>query len=150
MNINFHITQVFFSRALVNLDPSLTTEIFSTYMTSIYHLNLRHIFIWWTLLQTIDLDLPISKPNKVLDMDKMVETRLWLLYHTEGYTSQCSSKSVALLKILNWFKSWIKRLHSKEHTIVRKTWVLWKVSICDTFSKDSETVSRCQEQIQVL
>lgn len=41
-------------------------------------------------------------------------------------TSQSSSKSVALLKILNWFMSWIKRLHSKEHSIVRKTWVLCK------------------------
>lgn len=33
--------------------------------------------------------------------EKMVGTRLRLVHHTKGYAIQSSSKSVALLKILN-------------------------------------------------
>lgn len=137
MNINFHNT--FFR---VNLYPSLTIE----FSPCIWCPSSKHFYMidpppknWFRFTD-------VAKHNKVSNISCKKSGRRIMVGNLEitvkngedgwnsitigtpykGPTSQSSSKSVALLKILNWFMSWIKRLHSKEHSIVRKTWVLCK------------------------
>lgn len=82
--------------------------------------------------------------------EKMVGTRLRLVHHTK------TQRVRAARSRLHFWRYWIDLCLGLNVCTVKNTLLFErpgyyvKVSICVTFSKESETVSRCQEQIQTF
>lgn len=82
--------------------------------------------------------------------------RRWLELDYDWYTIQRATRFRAARSRLHFWRYWIDLCLGLNVCTVKNTLLFErpgyyvKVSICDTFSKESETVSRCQEQIQTF